>query len=241
MVRKQAAAKRQSKDRIHWRGHEVTRIEAFSDAVFGFAITLLIVSLEVPKNIEELFKSMHGFIPFAVCFTLIFQVWMVQNVFFRRYGMHDEYTLILNAMLLFVVLFFVYPLKFLFNNFNTSLSSDDGKYLYFIYSGGFAAIYLLFTLMYQNAWRRRADLELTDSEVFETRTNVIRNLLMASVGIASVIIASFGSKFLGLAGIIYVLIGPMIAVLHHRRAKKHDRMYMIVQSVPVAETKIVKE
>ena len=29
------------------RGHEVKRIEAFSDAVFAFAVTLLIVSLEV--------------------------------------------------------------------------------------------------------------------------------------------------------------------------------------------------
>ena len=31
------------------RHHEVTRIEGFSDAVFGFALTLLVVQLEVPK------------------------------------------------------------------------------------------------------------------------------------------------------------------------------------------------
>ena len=29
-------------------GCEVSRIEGFSDAVFGFALTLLVVSLEVP-------------------------------------------------------------------------------------------------------------------------------------------------------------------------------------------------
>src|ERR1700743_1438178 len=106
----------QQKDLIVWRGPEVIRIEAFSDAVFAFAITLLIVSLEVPKSFEELMQSMRGFIPFAVSFLMFFQVWVTQNLFFRRYGMHDELTLALNGILLFVVLFFVYPMKFFWVN-----------------------------------------------------------------------------------------------------------------------------
>jgi hypothetical protein len=32
---------------FRWRGHEITRIEGLSDAVFAFAVTLLVVSLEV--------------------------------------------------------------------------------------------------------------------------------------------------------------------------------------------------
>ncbi len=43
--------KPQSKDRIQWRSHEPARIETFSDAVFAFAISLLIISLsEIPKG-----------------------------------------------------------------------------------------------------------------------------------------------------------------------------------------------
>ena len=36
------------------RGREVSRIEGLSDAVFGFEITFLVVSLEVPNTFDEL-------------------------------------------------------------------------------------------------------------------------------------------------------------------------------------------
>lgn len=36
------------------RSREVSRLEGLSDAVFGFGITLLVVSLEVPKTFDEL-------------------------------------------------------------------------------------------------------------------------------------------------------------------------------------------
>ena len=68
------------------RRHEVSRLEGFSDAVFGFALTLLVVSLEVPKTFTELQASMRGFVAFAICFTLLFQVWWRHYKFFRRYG-----------------------------------------------------------------------------------------------------------------------------------------------------------
>src|SRR5262244_3597689 len=50
------------------RRHEITRLEAFSDAVFAFALTLLVVSLEVPHSYRELMNLVRGFVPFAACF-----------------------------------------------------------------------------------------------------------------------------------------------------------------------------
>src|SRR5258705_9631602 len=95
---------------FRWRGHEISRIEGLSDAVFAFAITLVVVSLEVPKTFDELAETMHGFGPFLISFILLFAVWFNQYKFFRRYGLKDTITVLLNAALLFVVLFYVYPL-----------------------------------------------------------------------------------------------------------------------------------
>ena len=101
-------------DGFRWRGEEVWRVEGFSDAVFAFAVTLLVVSLEVPETFDELLETMRGFLAFAICFALLLSVWYEHYKFFRRYGLRDTTTVWLNAALLFLVLFFVYPLKFLF-------------------------------------------------------------------------------------------------------------------------------
>src|ERR1041385_352557 len=115
MMRKTVGKKIQEANKsFRLRGDEVRRIEAFSDAVFAFAVTLLIVSLEVPKNFEELMVTMRGFFAFGVSFILLMMIWYEQNIFFRRYGMDDLRTVVLNSTLIFLVLFYVYPLKFLF-------------------------------------------------------------------------------------------------------------------------------
>jgi uncharacterized membrane protein len=123
-IRTKAAKATTNRMEIKWRSHEPSRLETFSDAVFGFALTLIIVSIEVPKTFDELVETMKGTLSFAVCFALLFQIWNNQNIFFRRYGLKDTLTNLLNAILLFVVLIYAYPLKFL-----SVLIFSDGKVL----------------------------------------------------------------------------------------------------------------
>ena len=154
---------------------EISRLEAFSDAVFAFALTLLVVSLEVPSSYAELMNIMRGFVPFACTFAIVTWIWYEHNKFFRRYGMEDPFTVFINGILLFLVLIFVYPLKFMatmvFARFgigapiaSIQIANQDIPTLMAVYSLGFVVLFMSFALLYWHAWRRRDALGLTEEE-----------------------------------------------------------------------------
>ena len=129
MLREQLIKKEIGGGAFRWRSHEISRVEGLSDAVFGFAITLLVVSLEVPKTFNELLSRNAGFRGVCNLFHVLFTVWYNQYKFFRRYGLQDTLTVVLNGALLFVVLFYVYPLKFLFYSLSSKgLRAGTEKY-----------------------------------------------------------------------------------------------------------------
>ena len=198
---------------FHWRAGEITRLEAFCDVVFGFAITLLVVSLEVPRSFEELMHVMRGFLPFAACFAQFVLIWITHYRFSRRYGLEDGYTVFLNVLLLFLVLFYVYPLKFLFTHILGGLVGmetlegvgwHDTSVLMRVYSSGFAAVFALFALMYLHAYKLREKLDLNPVESLITRISIRENLVLTLFGLVSFLIAF---KDPGLAGMIYMGIG----------------------------------
>jgi uncharacterized membrane protein len=184
------------------RGTQTSRLEAFSDAVFALTLTLLVVSTQVPSTFSDLINKLSGFLPFGLCFVLIITIWLQHYFFFRRYGLTDIGTILINSALLLVVLFFVYPLKFLFTASSADLNFDQWRTLFVLYGSGFAAIYVFFALFYVNALRHHAALGLNRVEVFDTRSAIWANLGVAAVGIGSILLAQF-PQTIGAAGFFY--------------------------------------
>ncbi len=216
---------------------DVSRVEALADGVFAFAITLLVVSLEVPRTFDQLLVMMRGFFAFAITFAMLFHVWFVHYNYFRRYGLSDNFTIWMTALLLFVVLFYVYPLKFVWTlMINVALGfgrtvevggqsvpvvrAAQMPTLLAVYGAGFAAVFIIFALLYWHAYRKRAALELNALETHDTRSYLQENALMALVGLLSVGLALSGAAVGALlAGLVYWLIGP-VQYLHGRQRHK---------------------
>jgi uncharacterized membrane protein len=180
------------------RGKEISRVEGLSDAVFGFAITLLVVSLEVPKTADEVLHAMRGFFAFAITFALLFMVWRTQFTFFRRYALEDNTTVVLNAVLLFVILFFVYPLKFVFTSIVERVLAKVGLpdpaapnlfkdphaiLLLVVYALGWMAVFGVFALLHRHAYNKREELQLTPVEEFDTRISILTHTFNAMLGL----------------------------------------------------------
>jgi len=215
-------------ENFRWRAGGITRLEAFSDVVFGFALTLLVISQEVPRSYAALMADSQGLLPFAVCFMLLVAVWRMHYVYSRRYGLEDPYSFFLNMVLLFLVLFCVYPLKFVFTLFFSRLmggeAGDDVSWhgalvlvqLFFL---GYASLLLLFTLMYAHAYKVRAMLGLNAVEVRITRDAVQMNAIGSAIGFLSLALA-FKNPFW--PAIVCCLFGPL-SIIHGIIAKKRIR------------------
>ena len=215
-----------------WRGGDISRLESFTDAVFAIAITLLVVSHDVPKNFYEFKSVMWGFVGFGVTFTMLVFIWLTNFKFHRRYGLEDGVTIFLNSLFIFLVLFFIYPLKFLAQvlinwgilnrgfgiDFNIGFSGGFEYYdIFIIYGLGGFAIWFVIILMYLHAYNMREILDLDNNELEITRDTILANSIVCLVILISIILAIF--EVGNWPGLIYLFITPLIFLVFYIQDK----------------------
>lgn len=217
------------------RGEQVSRVEGFSDAAFAFALTLLVISLEVPRSFDGILDQLKGLPAFAACFAILVWLWSAHYRFFRRYGLEDVPTIALNAAFLFVVMLFVFPLKFSFTIFLGMITglqpANTGRIalhqvddLFILYGAGFIAVFGLLGWMTLRAWKLREALELNEMERLVTREELTRCFSLVGLGVAAVIVAIvLPDRWSGMSGLMYGLIGVIEFTLGKRFAGPRER------------------
>lgn len=186
------------------RSRDISRLEGMTDAAIGLAITLLIISQDVPNTYAALIDLLWAMPAFALTFLLTMMIWYWHNRFFRRYGLINGEVMLLSGLLIFLVLAFVFPMKYLtsvvinlwlFNTvlgigplFNTEgLTYQDAVTVHIIYVTGFAAVFYCFSALYNAALRQSQPLDLDPQERVETRSARLSFAVVASVGLLTII------------------------------------------------------
>lgn len=179
MVRETLARDLDQDPGFRWRGGEITRIEYLSDIVFALAFGMLVMSSSEPRTFEKLNAFLFAILPVTASFGMMVYLWNRHFLFFRRYGLADRRIAFLNAVLLLVVLFIAYPLRFIFDSlfgFVLLMMGDDrlvdmmnidyrraGIIMGYFMAGLFVVLNL-FGAMYAHALSRAEILALSDQE-----------------------------------------------------------------------------
>ena len=216
---------------FRFRGKEPGRLENFSDSCFALAVTLLLISTSPPSNFEQIQRFVWELIPFAICIVFIILIWYEHFLFFYRYGLRTPKVIVWNSIFLVIVLFYVYPLKFLARLFLipvsmmfgaselradmiSTIKGSDIAELMIIYGLGASAVFLVIMFMYRVALASAAELQLNEREIFDTKASIRTNLLMAVIPVISALFAVIFSDNPTMAGIMagfsYFLYTPVM-------------------------------
>jgi uncharacterized membrane protein len=209
-----------------------SRLEGFSDGVFALAATLLVVTLEVPSDYDELLETVAGFPAFGLAFASLISLWAGHRQFFAHHPLGDGWTVIINAVLLFIVVLYVYPLKllaevianrFFWTSTDEVLAMDAGEVrgLYLIFGAALVAISFSMAALYLRAWQLRAERDLGPDDIYEIASDGISYLLvalLAAVGLA-IAAADLGLSW-GLPIWVLVAGSPVMEVLRQRHARR---------------------
>ena len=188
--------------------HSKSRLEALSDGVFGFAATLMVVEVGTSTKLISFTEELPNFISFGASFFIMMALWKLHYNFFRRTKHVDNWIITFNMILLFTVLFYIFPVKSLLDTLlnRSAISIEEFSQLFQIYSFGFSFMFLSFTLMYYRAYKKDKKIVNPYVLLFYSR----HFLIFVFIGVLSAIIARYRIGLrLGVPGFVYMILGPL--------------------------------
>lgn len=174
---------------------EARRLDAFVDAAFAFAVSLLIIAGAEPlRSFDDLVRALMRIPAFLAGFALIVLFWLAHRAWSSLGPPRDRMATLLSLAVVFSVLVFVFPLRLLTE---TALHFMSGGVLpgggliasfgqlgwtYAIYGFGFSILSVLYVLLFRQA---RAGLGAAEPAATSARDWIRTWTLAAVTGIVS--------------------------------------------------------
>ena len=212
-------------------GERNRRLEAFVDAAFAFAVTLLVISADrIPDTLESLLLALKAVPAFAASFTMVALFWYAHVRWSRRYPLETLPAMLMSLLLVFLVLVYVYPLRLLFGTFFAWITGgwlplplrdfsqvSDVVYMYIVYGVAFASMSACMAGLYAHAWRRRRPLQLSSGDATDAAGEVASYLFFVLAGVVSALVAwclpdQPRSWHLAIPGFLYCLLSLTVLV-----------------------------
>ncbi len=218
MSRKDLLSGLEKSGHFYHRGKDTTRLEAFVDAAFAFALTLLVISFDaVPQSFEELVVALRAVPAFLFAFCILAMFWLAHRNWSMRFGLDTTFATLVSLALIFVLLVYVYPLRAMATAAMSALTNgwlpsefyiDDVskvRGLFAIYGIGFFVSNLCLVSLNWHALRQADALALTPEERLLTRQEVLAWSIVGGSGLVSLVLAmTLPDRLVGLAGWIYM-------------------------------------
>lgn len=145
-------------------GDSTTRLDAFTDAAFAFAVSLMVIGgARAPDDLEALLVALGDIPAFAIGFALMAMFWLGHVRWRRLRGREPDWlATLLTLVLVFLTLIYVQPLRAMaaatgewFTGHGTGFKGSVTG-LFAVYGTGFVAMSLTMTALYGEVLRRAA-------------------------------------------------------------------------------------
>ncbi len=147
-----------------FRPAEAQRLDAFVDAAFAFAVSLLIIAGGEPlRSFDDLLRALQRIPAFLAGFALIVLFWIAHRTWSALGPRRDGRATLLSLGVVFAVLVFVFPLRLLTETALHFVSGgrlpgggliagfDQLGWTYAIYGFGFSVLSILYVLLFRHA------------------------------------------------------------------------------------------
>lgn len=171
------------------------RLDAFTDAAFAFAVSLLVVGgSDASLTYSGLVAAVADVPTFAIGFAIIVMFWFAHVRWRGCRGPGDWLSFVLTILLIFLVLIYIQPLRAMARSLSSFMGGSGAPFvgdlgdLFLIYGAGFVAMSLTIAGLFAESLRGTA---LDGERRAVARGEMFIWLLLAVTGGVSVLLACF--------------------------------------------------